>query len=100
MIPVCRVGDTGIGQCPLHPPLPPIAYTTVIMTGSPVMSSQILPVATVGAPGISSCGHPTVAMIGSVISSSQILGLHRVGDTGIGGGPYAMMIGSTVLFSN
>lgn len=100
MIPVCRVGDTGMGQCPLHLPLPPIPYNTVIMSGSPVALTQTLPIATIGSPGISTCGHPTVSMMGSTISTSTALGLHRLGDTGLGGGPYVMTIGSTVLFSN
>lgn len=89
----------GVGKCPGHPPLPPIDYTTVIITGANTVTTNSLATAVVGSLGVSSCGHMTVALVGSSTVRAENAGVHRVGDTGANLGPYTLITGSPNTFS-
>jgi hypothetical protein len=98
VIPVCRVGDTGVGICYAHPV--PTPYVTTFVEGGAVgVTADGLDVCIVGAIGMATCGHPTVALTGSDIAVANDLGLHRVGDTGANFGPYTAMTGSDLVQS-
>lgn len=99
---VARVGDHGVGVCPLHDS--PVEYTTTFTTGSSTTTADGQPVCIVGSLGNASCGHQTIATTGSAVSVSNGQPVHRVGDTGhiVGapGGTYTVTTGSPNVVSN
>jgi len=96
-VPVCRIGDLGIGTCTAH--IIPVPINVTILTGSPTVIAVGMPVATIGSIGLCSCGHMSVALIGASTVIATALGVHRLGDMGLPpGGSYNMIVGApTVL---
>ena len=100
--PIARVGDTVVGFCngPGHDPGLPC--TGVFTTGSPIVSSDGLPVIRIGDIGVTSCGHTFVASTGSSIVSADGISVHRVGDICLteGNGVCTTVSGSDIVSSN
>lgn len=92
-------GSIGNGLCPNHPPLPPVSYQTVLVTGAPTVLTNGTPTGIVSCLGVSSCGHTTIALIGSVTVISNGQPTHRVGDLGQNFGQYVLVTGSPNVFS-
>jgi uncharacterized Zn-binding protein involved in type VI secretion len=96
--PVARVGDIGVGVCPVHGP-----YVTVFVTGDSVLTElDGRPACHIGTIGVASCGHPTIAATGSPMTEFENGMAHRVGDMGFcaAGGPYVVATGSPTLDSD
>ncbi len=80
--PVARVGDTGVGICYAHPT--PTPFTTTFTEGNITALIDDKGVITIGAIGVTTCGHHTIAMTGSsTVEGDNSNGVHRVGDVGI-----------------
>lgn len=98
-LPFGKVGSIGTGTCPCHPPLPPIPYNTILVTGAATVNVNGVPVGIVGSVGISSCGHATVALIGSATVFANGQGVHRTGDIGMNCGNYILLTGAVLTNS-
>ncbi|SRR6266581_1541678 len=94
---VTRYGDMGLGVCPAHHH--PVTYITVFVSSNSNVTSDGIPIITVGDIGISSCGHPTVAVTGSEVGLANEKGIHRVGDMGTNPGHYTVITGSPFVTS-
>lgn len=97
MIPVGRVGDIGVGVCPLH--TKPVPYIVTFVSGSATVSANGSPVTIVGTVGTCSCGHCATALTGSATVTAEGMGIHRVGDQGTTGGSYTVIVGSPNVLS-
>jgi len=89
----CRNGDIGLGICPAH--LTPVSYTTTFIGNATTVLTNGQTTVTIGAIGISTCGHPTIALTGSSSVNAEGNGIHRIGDSGQNPGPYTAVTGST-----
>lgn len=90
--PVARVGDIGVGICPLHPS--PVPYVTTFVTGATTVDTNGVNTGFVGTLGGCSCGHVSTAMTGSGTVDAEGSPVHRVGDLGTTGGVYTTIVGS------
>jgi len=96
-VPLCRIGDIGVGTCTAH--IVPVPITVTLLTGAPTVIAVGMPVAQIGSIGMCSCGHVSVALTGAATVIAVGLGVHRLGDMGLPpGGSYNMIVGApTVL---
>jgi uncharacterized Zn-binding protein involved in type VI secretion len=78
---VARVGDTTHGTCKSSEHEDPIEVDGTIITGSPDINGNSLPVATIGCVVQSSCGHTGTINSGSPSVNGDGLAVARIGDT-------------------
>jgi uncharacterized Zn-binding protein involved in type VI secretion len=89
------LGDSGIGLCPKHIPIPQ-PYVTVFNIGSPNVLINGLNAVTVDPlpNGAATCGDVTRAVTGSATVFINGKPVHRLGDIGVNFGSYTVTVAS------
>lgn len=78
---VARIGDTGVGTCCCHPPIPCIGMTGVVASGAGTVNAESSNVARLGDIVLGNCGHTGIIVSSSGTVTAEGALIARLGDS-------------------